>query len=143
MASVRIWVKKQLNIGALSFNQRRMLGLMSVGLGEVLRRVKSATGPTDQPAKPLKPGYMRRKIRQYKKWGRRDLTLTGAMLQNLSVRTVSENKGMATVTSRKEKVKAWANMRREAWLVFSPANQEAIRKLAQAELAAEFQRLPK
>jgi len=171
MASVRIWSKKTLQLGSLSLPQRRMLGLMSVALGEVVQRVKSATGPTDQPAKPLKPGYQRVKVGRWHKSGVRDLMLTGSMLKSLSVRTVSDNRGTAGVTEAfrgadpyraarlrrrrmgqaplgKEqrvtnRIKAWSNMQREAWLVFSPRNQEAIRKVAQAELAAEFQKLPR
>ena len=163
MASVRIWCKKQLQLGSLSLPQRRMMGLMSVALGEVIQRVKSATGPTDQAAKPLKPGYQRVKVGRWHKSGVRDLTLTGSMLKSLSVRTVSDNrasaavteafqernkaanrarrrKGLARVTNR---IKAWANQKREAWLVFSPRNQEAIRKVALPEVAAEFQKLPR
>ena len=171
MASVRIWSKKTLQLASLSLPQRRMLGLMSVALGEVVQRVKSATGPTDQAAKPLKPGYQRVKVGRWHKSGVRDLMLTGSMLKSLSVRTVSDNRGTTGVTEafrgadpyRAErlrrrrmglapleklqratnKIKASSNMRREPWLVFSPRNQEVIRKVARAELAAEFQKLPR
>jgi hypothetical protein len=48
------------------------------------------------------------------------------MLTNLTVRTVTDNSAKAALTSRIQRIKGWANMRREAWLAFSPVNRRAI-----------------
>ena len=48
------------------------------------------------------------------------------MLGNLSVRTVSERAAKAALTSRRERIKGLANLRREPWLVFSPRNRAAV-----------------
>jgi hypothetical protein len=60
--------------------------------------------------------------------------------RNKAANRARRRKGLARVTNR---IKAWANQKREPWLVFSPRNQEAIRKVALAEVAAEFQKLPR
>ena len=123
--SIRIWQKRQLRLDKLTIPQRQMVELGAVGLLSVKQRLRAALGPNDTPAKPLTVPYAKYKTRKGK-GNRRDLWFTGAMLLNLSVRTVTENSVKSNVTSMKERIKAMANMRREPWLVFSRANRQAV-----------------
>lgn len=124
-ASVRIWQKRKLRLDLLTFRQRDMVTIGSAGLLSVFKRLSEAKGPMDGPAKPLTKRYAIYKSRLHK-GNRRDLKLTGKMLRNLSLRTVSDKSAKAALTSRKERIKGWANQKREPWLVFSPANRRAV-----------------
>lgn len=134
MASVRVWVKKRLVVGHLNIQQRQMFTLGTVGLAAVKNRLAAAQGPNDGPAKPLSKGYAIRKTR-LGLGNRRTLSFTGNMLRNLSIRTVSENRATAGLTSRKDRQKARANHRIEPWLVFSRANAAAVIEGARRMLA--------
>ncbi len=138
--SVRIWQKKQLRLDLLTVSQREMVTVGSTGLLSVFKRLSGARGPNDSPAKPLTKRYAIYKSRQHK-GNRRDLKLTGAMLGNLSLRTVSENSARAGLTSRKERVKGLANMKREPWCVFSPANKKDVIRKFQEIVGARAKRL--
>ena len=126
MPSVRIWFRKQLRVDHLNFRQLEMLKLGTVGLAAVKNRLAAGLGPNDAPAKPLTKRYAIYKAKRLRRRAVRDLSLTGSMLGNLAVRTVSERAAKAALTSRKERVKGLANMRREPWLVFSPRNRAAV-----------------
>ena len=60
------------------------------------------------------------------KGNRRNLMLTGDMLRNFQVRTVSENKAKASNSTRKDRIKAWITSKIEPWVVFSPKNREVV-----------------
>jgi len=107
-----------------------MLKLGTVGLAAVKNRLAAGLGPTDGPAKPLTKRYAIYKSKRLRRRAVRDLSLTGSMLGNLSVRTVSERAAKAALTSRKERIKGLVNMRREPWLVFSPRNRAAVLEAA-------------
>ena len=62
------------------------------------------------------------------KGNRRNLMLTGDMLRNFLVRTVSENKAKASNSTRKDRIKAWITNKIEPWIVFSPKNRTAVRR---------------
>ena len=140
MATVRVYQKRQLRLDLLSFKHRQMYELGNVGVAAVKQRVAAAIGPTDAPAKPLSRGYAIWKTRKGK-GNRRNLWLTGEMLTNFTVRTVSENRARANVSSRKARIKAWANQKREAWMVFSPNNKAAVVDAARKMLNATKPRL--
>lgn len=131
---VRIWQKKQLRLDTLTFRQREMVKIGATGLLDVFRRISLAQGPTDAPAKPLKKRYAIWKTRKHL-GNKRNLRVTGAMLANLKLRTVTDNSARAGLTSAKERIKGWANMKRQAWLVWSPANRRAIMQKAGEILA--------
>jgi hypothetical protein len=103
--SVRIWFRKQLRVDHLNFRQFEMLKLGTVGLAAVKNRLAAGLGPTDAPAKPLSKRDAIYKSKRLRRRAVRDLTLTGSMLGNLSVRTVSERAAKAALTSRKERIK--------------------------------------
>jgi hypothetical protein len=68
------------------------------------------------------------------KGNRRNLMLTGDMLRNFMVRTVSENKAKASNSTRKDRIKAWITNKIEPWAVFSPKNRDVVHKNAQQVL---------
>jgi hypothetical protein len=140
MASVRVYQRRQLRLDLLSFRQRQMYELGMFGVAAVKERLAAARGPEDQPAKPLTKRYAIWKTRQGK-GNRRNLWLTGEMLTNFTVRTVSENRAKANVSTRKDRIKAWANQKREAWMVFSPKNKAAVLEAARKMLDAIKPRL--
>jgi hypothetical protein len=125
MASVRVFQKKQLRLDLLNFTQRQMFILGNVGVGVVKNRLRAAQGPEDLPAEPLKKRYAIRKTK-LGLGNRRNLVFTGDMLRNLLVRTVSENRAKAALSTRKDRIKAWANQKIQPWLVFSPKNKAAV-----------------
>jgi hypothetical protein len=133
MASVRIWQKKQIRLDRLNFKQHQMFKIGNVGVGAVKNRVGAAFGPSDAPAKPLTKRYAIRKTR-LGKGNRRNLTLTGDMLRNFMVRTVSGNRARAGLSTRKDRIKAWVNQKIEPWVVFSPKNKAAVLEAARRVL---------
>src|SRR5512133_1617791 len=100
MASVRIWQKKQIRLDHLNFRQAQMFKVGNVGVAAVKNRACAALGPEDSAAKPLTKPYAIRKTR-LGKGNRRNLTLTGDLLRNLQVRSVSENRARAGLSTRK------------------------------------------
>ncbi len=112
-----------------------MYELGGTGVMAVKARLGTAQGPADGAAKPPTKRYAIFKTRQGK-GNRRNLTFTGDLLRNFQVRTVSENRAKASVSTRKDRIKAWANQKREEWMVFSPKNKavvvEAARKMLDA-----------
>ena len=125
MASVRIWEKKQIRLDRLNFSQNQLFKIGSVGVAAVKNRLAAAQGPDDSPAKPLTKRYAIKKTK-LGKGNRRNLTFSGDMIRNLMVRTVSEKAAKAGLTTRKDRIKAWANQKIEPWLVFSPKNKAAV-----------------
>jgi len=140
MASVRIYHKKQIRLDRLNFKQHQMFKIGNVGVAAVKNRVGAALGPNDSPAKPLTKRYAIRKTR-LGKGNRRNLTLTGNMLRNFLVRTVSETSAKASNSTRKDRIKAWINQKIEPWVVFSPKNQKAVTEAARRVVAEMVPRL--
>lgn len=140
MPSVRIWQKKRLVLDHLNFRQHQMFKIGTAGVAAVKNRLTAALGPEDTPAKPLTKWYAIQKTR-LGKGNRRNLTFTGDMLRNLSLRTVSERAAKAGLTSRKERIKAWANQKIEEWLVFSPKNKAAVVEAARRVMQEVSKRL--
>ncbi|HZT29415.1 MAG TPA: hypothetical protein VFA33_06005 [Bryobacteraceae bacterium] len=133
MPSVRIYQKKEVRLDRLNIKQAQMFKIGNVGLASVKNRLAAAQGPNDGAAKPLSRYYAIRKTKMGK-GNRRDLMLTGDMLRNFMVRTVSENKAKASNSTRKERVKAWITNRIEPWAVFSPKNRLVVQQTAQQVL---------
>jgi hypothetical protein len=140
MASVRIYQKKVACLDRLNVKQAQMFKIGNVGLASVKNRLAAAQGPNDGAAKPLSRYYAIRKTKMGK-GNRRNLMLTGDMLRNFQVRTVSENKAKASNSTRKDRIKAWITNKIEPWVVFSPKNREVVHQTAQkilAEIAARL-----
>ena len=133
MASVRVFYKKQVRIDQMNFRQQSMLKIGTDGVAAVKNRLAAAQGPTDSSAKPLTKRYAIRKT-QLGKGNRRNLMMTGDMLRNFQVRTVSDNKAKANNSTRKDRLKAWINQKIEPWVVFSPKNKAAVAESARRVL---------
>lgn len=125
MPSVRIYQKKQIRLDLLNIRQSAMFKIGNVGVAVVKNRVTAAQGPADSPAKPLTKRYAIWKSKRGR-GNRRNLTFTGDMLRNFQVRTVSENRAKASLSTRKDRIKAWVNQKIEPWVVFSPKNKAAV-----------------
>ncbi len=133
MASVRIYQKKEVRLDRLNIKQAQMFKIGNVGLASVKNRLAAAQGPNDGAAKPLSRYYAIRKTKMGR-GNRRDLMLTGDMLRNFMVRTVSDNKAKASNSTRKDRVKAWITNKIEPWAVFSPKNRIVVQQTAQQVL---------
>ena len=133
MASVRVYQKKQIRLDRLNFRQAQMFKIGNVGVAAVKNRAQAAQGPTAAAAKPLTKRYAIWKTK-LGKGNRRNLMLTGDMLRNFLVRTVSENKAKANNSTRKDRLKAWINQKIEPWVVFSPKNKAAVAESARRVL---------
>jgi hypothetical protein len=140
MASIRIYQKKQIRLDRLNFRQHQMFKIGNVGVAAVKNRVQATQGPSDSPAKPLTKRYAIRKTK-LGKGNRRNLTFTGDMLRNLMVRTVSEKAAKAGLSTRKDRIKAWAKQKIEQWLVFSPKNKIAVLEAARRMMQEAAKRL--
>jgi hypothetical protein len=140
MPSVRIYHKKQIRLDRLNVRQTQMFKLANVGVATVKNRVAAAQGPEDNAAKPLTKRYAIWKTK-LGRGNRRNLMLTGDMLRNFQVRTVSENKGRAGNSTRKDRIKAWITNKIEPWVVFSPRNRATVHQAAQRILAEIATRL--
>ncbi|MGE5648316.1 MAG: hypothetical protein ACM336_21260 [Acidobacteriota bacterium] len=140
MPTVRVYQKKQLRLDLLNFRQRQMYELGGTGVNAVKARLGAAQGPGDGAAKPLTKRYAIFKTRKGK-GNRRNLTFTGDLLRNFQVRTVSGNRAKASVSTRKDRIKAWANQKREEWMVFSPKNKAVVVEAARKMLDAMKPRL--
>lgn len=122
---IKVYVKRQLRIDRLNFEQRHMLGLGTLGLNDVKQRVRGLRNTDDLPVKKLSKRYAIQKTKRGL-GNRRNLTVTGDMLRNFTVRTVSVNEARASMTRAKEKIKARANQKNEEWAAFSPRNQKNV-----------------
>jgi hypothetical protein len=138
--SVRIYQKKQIRLDRLNFQQSQIFKIGNVGVAAVKNRAQAALGPTDAAAKPLTKRYAIQKTK-LGKGNLRNLTFTGDMLRNLMVRTVSEKAAKAGLSTRKDRIKAWANQKIEPWLVFSPKNRAAVVEATRRVLNEMKQRL--
>ena len=140
MASVRVYQKKQIRLDRLNFRQAQMFKIGNVGVAAVKNRATAAQGPADGPAKPLTKRYAIWKTK-LGKGNRRNLMLTGDMLRNFLVRTVSENKAKASNSTRKDRIKAWITNKIEPWISFSPKNRAAVLEAANRVLRESKARL--
>jgi len=133
MGSALIYFKKQIRIDHLNFRQQSMFKIGTVGVAAVKNRLAAAQGPTDGPAKPLTKRYAITKSR-LGKGNRRNLMMTGDMVRNFQVRTVTDNRAKANNSTRKDRLKAWMNQKIQPWVVFSPKNAAAVREAARRVL---------
>ncbi len=140
MAFVRVWQKKTIRLDRLNFKQHQMFKIGNVGVAAVKNRIQAAQGPKDPAARPLTKRYAIWKTK-HRRGNRRNLSLSGAMLRNFMVRTVSERRAVASNTTRKDRIKAWANQQIEPWMVFSPKNRAAVAEAARRVFQEGLKRL--
>lgn len=124
---VKVYVKKQIRLDLLSFTQRQMFNMGNVGLASRKHEISQGLNATGGRAKPLSKRYAIRKSRNTKGGqgkGRniRDLRLSGDMLREWSVRTVSNRQAVASWTTLKNRIKARANELKETFISWSRKN---------------------
>lgn len=105
--------------GGLDFDTRQMYSLGKYGVQLMVDRAEKGIGSNDQAFPPLKKGYAIRKTRAGH-GNRRNLRFTGAMLGNISVRSVSATQARIDITSAKQRLKARENERKAPWWGWSP-----------------------
>ena len=144
------------SIGLLSMRTEQMYRLGQYALETVKQRITSGVGVNDAPMPPLsqktspimKRGKFVRQRTGYAAWKAshglkpfRDLVGTGKdgghMLDNLTIRAVTETMCRMALTSRKARAKAIANERRVPFLAFSPTDQRKIQARAAQIFGAE------
>jgi hypothetical protein len=127
---VRVYVKRQLRLDRLTFDQNKMYRIGTIAVGTVKDRVKQALNDQDARAKPLTKKYAIRKSKT--KGGRayRDLTFTGDMLNSYVVRTLSGTSAVARPDKANEG-KARGNNKIERWISYSRKNVAMIVKEAE------------
>lgn len=139
--SVRVFVKKQRQIGHLTFRQVNMLKIGTVALATVKNRVQAAKNADDGPAKPLAKYYAKWKSKKLRKRAVRDLTFTGDMINTLQVRTVNNNYAQARHSTAKGRAKANRQQQLQPWMLYSPANQRDIHRAAKMIFGEMISRL--
>lgn len=140
MPTIRLYVKKQIRVDRLNFNQAQMLKLGTVALAARKNDILALRTPTGEATKPLHRWYAIRKTRMGK-GNRRNLTLTGSMLRSWNVRTVSENRANASWTTLRERQKALANNLIQNFVAHSKNGIEATRRAGQLLLNESAKRL--
>lgn len=114
--------------GDLGYDTRQMYALGRFGLHLIKSRVARGIGSDDAPMKPLKKGYAIQKTKSGK-GNRRNLSFTGDMLRNFTIRSISATQVRMDITSPKQRIKARANEQKSPWFGWSP------RDLAQLTVA--------
>lgn len=143
MASVKVWVKKRVVLGNLSFSQRQMYKLGVQALSTFQNRTFRAITPEDQPAKPLKWWYARWKRRKGFS-GLRDLHGVGAftgrlrkgqkttksyaghMMDALKPTSIAEGRARSGFTTAAAAMKARANELRQKFMGWSRSDIKAV-----------------
>ena len=131
---VRIYVRGVPQMQRLNFSQKQMMKLGTVAVASVTNRARAGRNANDAPAKPLTKRYAIWKTKAlsrggFRKTGKgggrknvRDLNLTGNMLRNFRIRTVTNNQANAACSTRKDRIKAKVNNQREIWIALSRKN---------------------
>lgn len=147
MISVRIKFQgRKVRIKGFGIRPLQMLRLGGIGLAAVKARVARGLNIDDQAMPPLKKRYAIQKNKQIG-GGRqvRDLRLTGSMLNNLTVRSATENQVRIALTRQADRQKALRNQQISPWLGWSPADIQAVeaaaRRIFQTEVAAYFREI--
>ena len=128
-------------VDRLNFPQQQMFKIGNVGVAAVKNRVGAALGPERLAGQAAHQAVRHPEDQAWQRQPPQSDVLTGDMLRNLQVRTVSENKARAGLSTRKDRIKAWANQKIEPWLVFSPKNQAAVVEAARRVMQEAAKRL--
>ena len=85
MASIRVFVKKQIEVGRMNFGQKQMLKLGTVGLADVKCRISRAQNDQEAPSaaadEALRNPEEQTAPRRISGTNKRDLTFTGDLMR--------------------------------------------------------------
>jgi hypothetical protein len=157
--SVRVYVKKQLRLDLLTLSQRKMYEIGMVGLDSIKKRVARGGGPNDGAAPALRSNKWKaiklhnnlkpfrdlhgtglmwpekeqdiEKRRAQKTWDKRKLKKVGHLMEQLTVRGVSDTRAVISVSTRAGRKKAAGNRK---MLGFSPRNNQDIARSVYATI---------
>ena len=116
---------KKVTLGGIGPEKYQMYNWGKFAVATVKARAQAGIGSDDAPMKPLQGRY--RFVKEKKgKGGVRNLTFTGAMLDNLSVRYADPTQARMDITSRHGRNAARSNERRTPWFGFSSKDTTAI-----------------
>lgn len=162
MPAVKVYVKKRLELGRLTIPQKDMAVLGLAAVRVVKARIAKGQGPNDGPARPLSPRWAKIKRRlglnpirdlrgtgqanskQFvtgKKARKAGIRFVGHMIDNFSLRTVTDNKFKAGLSQFAARKKGEGNQQREPWMVFSPSNKKEMITAAQRTLIEQKKKL--
>lgn len=127
----------------IGFTELQMLALGNCGVDVIKERVSRGVGSDDAPMPVLKSRKARRWSKKQSRWvvydreskfsyaqqkkdaglqSNRDLTFTGDMLSDFSVRSVSATEVRMDITTQESRMKARVNEIRAPWFGWSPAD---------------------
>jgi len=111
--------------GPLTPRAQHMMTLGEYGVSLMKQRVGKGIGSDDAPMPPLTSRYAKFKNRAK---GRtvRDLSFTGSMLGDMSLRSVSESQARIDITTRDGRMKARANEQKAPWFGWSPQDLQKL-----------------
>jgi hypothetical protein len=133
----------KVRLAGLGFQKYQMAALGQFAVTTIKERVARGIGSDDAPMKPLsgwrptrrkngvtlwEGGWRGYKGQKVKEGGKpfRDLTLTGKMLRDFTLRYADANQARMDITTRDGRIKARANERRSPWFGFSRADERKI-----------------
>ena len=124
---VRIrWNGVKVRLRGFGLRKLQHLQILEVGLKSIKARLVGAIDQNDAPTKPLTKRYAVRKTRAGK-GNRRDLRLTGALLDGIKPRYADDFRAVADATGRLGRMKA--RIYRDL-LQFSPRDQIAMGRIS-------------
>lgn len=125
MASMDIRIQRPLRLVIPRFSSEQTRQFAEKARQQIDTRLSNGMNVHDSPAKPLKPGYAKRKQRSGGS-GIRDLKLTGAMLDAFQVESANPLSAEIGFTDDAQRLKASANEHFEDMVGFSPNDKETI-----------------
>lgn len=134
---VRIkWNGVRVRLRGFGLRKIQHLKILGVGLKSIKARLARAVGQDDAPTEPLTKRYAIRKTRAGKS-NRRDLNLTGQLLEGIKPRYSDDYRAIADATGRKGRMKA--RLYRDL-LMFSPRDQVDMGRIATVLFKESVQR---
>jgi hypothetical protein len=116
---------------ALNFTGDRMAAIALPVVKSVQDRIYAGLNASDQPAKPLKPGYAKQKVRKHRR-PVRDLTLTGTMMRAMAVLSATNGQAVIGFLDARSNQKAYVNNSIELQFAMSPRNDAEFLKQVQS-----------
>ena len=120
------WNGVKVRLRGFGLRKLQHLQILEVGLKSMKARLAGAIDQNDAPTKPLTKRYAIRKTRAGK-GNRRDLRLTGALLDGIKPRYADDFRAVADATGRLGRIKA--RIYRDL-LKFSPRDQVAMGRIS-------------
>lgn len=139
MPFLRVYVKRRIELGRLDVPQQTMFKLGTIAVARKKESIRQGLNSAGVKAKKLSKGHAIRKAKR-RLPQIRNLWFTGQMLNNLSVRTVSQNKAKIGFSSGIARTKALANYKIDPQIPFSDRDVNFIGESSRRLLSTELTR---